>query len=56
MKCEICQEETDDLYKGKCQNCYHLDGDFWEMECVKISVKKELDDLTYAQKKRDEER
>jgi hypothetical protein len=30
--------------------------DFWEMECVKISVRKQLDDLTYAQRKRDEER
>ena len=30
--------------------------DFWKMECVKISERKQLDDLTYAQKIRDEER
>jgi len=30
--------------------------DFWDMECVKISERKQLDDLAYAQKKRDEER
>jgi hypothetical protein len=29
---------------------------FWNMECVKISERKQLDDLTYAQKIRDEER
>lgn len=32
------------------------DNNFWEMPCVKISVEKQLDDLTYAQMLRDEER
>jgi hypothetical protein len=24
-KCIICQDKTNDLYKGKCQNCYDLE-------------------------------
>lgn len=30
MKCEICQDETDDLLDGKCQNCYDLDREIHE--------------------------